>query len=141
HFLAMLERLERVVRPSIEAAGGRVLRWEADNVFAVFEHVDHALEAVRSIERDVRAANEALPAEDEVGVSIGIGYGDLLLVGEEDAWGDEMNMASKLGEDVSECGEVLLTESARRALPADGEDVTERTYVVSGMTITAFRVG
>jgi class 3 adenylate cyclase len=138
HFLALLERLERVVHPSIEEAGGRVLRWEADNVFAVFPDVSSALAGVRAIQRDVRAANEALPTDDEVGVSMGVGFGDLLLVGDDDAWGDEMNVASKLGEDLAECGEVLLSESAYGALAERPDALNERTYRVSGVDIRAY---
>ncbi|MFL5797105.1 MAG: adenylate/guanylate cyclase domain-containing protein [Actinomycetota bacterium] len=142
HFLALLERMERLIRPCVEAGHGRVLRREADNLFAVFDTADRAVHAAREIQRDVRAANEALPKEDEVGVSIGIGYGDLLLVGADDAWGDEMNLASKLGEDLAECGEVLITRSARDALDhADEIELEERAYTVSGIDVHAFHVG
>ena len=142
HFLALLERLERLVRPCVEEQNGRILRREADNLYAVFDTADHAVRAARLIQRDVRAANEALPAEDEVGVSIGIGYGELLLVGPDDAWGDEMNLASKLGEDLAECDEILITTAARDAL-TDAADLalTERSYAVSGITLPAFNVG
>ncbi len=139
HFLALLERMERLIRPCVDAARGRILRREADNLFAVFDDPNEAVRAARSIQHDVGAANEALPAEDEVGVSVGIGFGDLLLVGDDDAWGDEMNLASKLGEDLAECGETLVTKAARDALRGD-EDVTleERDYIVSGLSLTAF---
>src|SRR3954468_6062000 len=109
HFLALLERLERLVRPCVEEHNGRILRREADNLYAVFDTADHAVRAARQIQRDVRAANEALPEADEVGVSIGIGFGELLLVGPDDAWGEEMNLASKLGEDLADCDEILIT--------------------------------
>src|SRR4051794_34868344 len=36
HFLALLERLDRLLRPIIERTGGRVLKREADNIFAIF---------------------------------------------------------------------------------------------------------
>jgi hypothetical protein len=52
-----------------------------------------------------------------------------------------MNMASKLGEDLAECGEILLTEAARRGLRGNEADVAERTYDISGLTISAYRVG
>jgi class 3 adenylate cyclase len=142
HFLALLERIERLVRPCVGEQHGRVLRREADNLYAVFDTADHALQAALLIRRDVRAANEALPADEEVGVSIGVGYGELLLVGPDDAWGDEMNLASKLGEDLAECDEILITKACREALSTDGElALTERDYAVSGITLSAFSVG
>ena len=45
----------------------------------------------------------------EIYVAIGIGYGRVLLVGDDDAWGDEMNIACKLGEDLAERGEDLVS--------------------------------
>ena len=140
HFMALLERLERVVRPGIESHQGRVLRREADNVYAVFDDPASAVEAARRIIADVRAANEALPQDEEVEISIGIGYGDLLTVGHNDVWGDEMNLASKLGEDVAECGEILLTPAAHDAVEHARDDLEERTVTVSGLELTAYRV-
>ena len=140
YFLALLERMERVVSPDIEGAGGRVLRREADNVFAVFADADAAVTSARAIQRALRAANEALPEADELGASIGIGYGDLLLVGEDDVWGEEMNLASKLGEDLADCGEVLVTPAAREAVTDADLAFEERSYSVSGLALGAFRV-
>jgi class 3 adenylate cyclase len=106
----------------------------------VFDTADHAVAAARLIQRDVRVANEALPEDEEVGVSIGIGYGELLLVGPDDAWGEEMNLASKLGEDLADCDQILLTEAAGRALHNEDLVLSEREYAVSGITLPAFLV-
>ena len=38
-----------------------------------------------------------MPSDWDVHVSVGIGYGPLLMVGEHDAFGSEMNLASKFG--------------------------------------------
>jgi class 3 adenylate cyclase len=140
YFLALLERLERVVRPSVLGAGGRVLRRDADDVLAIFPDPTAALAASRRILHAVQAANEALPSEDEVGVSIGIGYGELLLVGRDDAWGDEMNLASKLGEDLAEENEVLLTRAAYEALGETDAEFERKRYETSGIEIVAYRL-
>lgn len=140
HFLALLERLERVVAPNVEEVGGRVLRREADNVFAIFDDPVPAVEAARMIIDDVAAANEALPAEEEVQVSVGIGYGDLIVVGEDDVWGDEMNLASKLGEDLAGPDEILLTPAAHAALGDAAGDLDEVRYSISGLDVAAYRV-
>lgn len=140
HFMALLERLERVVRPGIEGMGGTVLRREADNVFAVFGDVAAAADAAQVIRRDLRTANEALPVEEEVEVSIGIGYGDLLVIGDHDVWGEEMNLASKLGEDLAECGDVLLTPAAGQELGDRLGSLEERTTTISGMELVTYRL-
>ena len=58
-------------------------------------------------------ANEALPAAEETQIAIGIGYGSVLDVGDGHLYGDEMNLAFKLGEDLGTAQEVLLTPAAR----------------------------
>src|SRR5689334_17555802 len=49
HFLAMIRRLGLLVRPVVAAQGGRVVKAEADNLFAVFDDVATALSAARAI--------------------------------------------------------------------------------------------
>lgn len=66
--------------------------------------------------QDLAVANQLLPAADEVYASFVIGYGSLLVIGGDDVYGDEMNLACKLGEDLAERGEVLLTQAAFEGL-------------------------
>jgi adenylate cyclase len=138
HFLAMIRRLQTIVRPVIAAGGGRVVKTEADNVFATFDDVPQALATARAIQRSLDAANTFLPEDWDLHAAIGIGYGPLLLIGDEDLFGSEMNVASKLGEDVAGRGEILLSEAARERVEAES-DATEIPVQLSGLTIKAFR--
>jgi adenylate cyclase len=113
HFLAMIRRMHSMVRPIIAGAKGRVVKTDADNVFAVFPDVPDALAAAARIGHDLSRANAVLPQDWDLHVSMGIGYGELLMVGADDFYGAELNLASKLGEDVAGPGEVLLTDAAR----------------------------
>ncbi len=70
----------------------------------------------------------------ELYVSVGIGYGPVLLIGDEDMMGNEVNLACKLGEDVAEYGEILLTEAAAREL-AGAETLDARLVSVSGLEL------
>src|SRR5260370_467660 len=66
----------------------------------------------------------------------------VLLVRTDDAWGDEMKVASKLGEDSAECDEILLGEAAGKALREDhGIELAAREYAIAGIALPAFRVG
>jgi adenylate cyclase len=112
HYLAMIRRMQRTVVPVVEQAHGHVVKTEADNLFATFAKVSDAIRCARTIQAELARANEVLPEDWDVLVGIGIGYGPLLLVGDDDVFGSEMNLASKLGEDIAEAGEVLLTASA-----------------------------
>ncbi len=86
-------------------------------------------------------ANEPLPAASEIYIAIGIGYGRVLLVGDDDAYGDEMNVACKLGEDLAEQGEILLTASAHEALGTGTTWQFEDSSVrISGLDLTAYKL-
>jgi len=141
NYLARLERLERLIAPMIDGHGGRVLRVEADNVFALFPDAGSAVRCAAEVQRSVEIANEPLPAASEIYIAIGVGYGRVLLIGDDDAYGDEMNIACKLGEDLAERGEVLLTVSAHDAL-GDANDLQFEDYSasVSGLDLTAYKL-
>jgi len=138
HFLAMIRRLQTIVRPVIAAGGGHVIKTEADNVFATFDDVPQALATARAIQRSLDAANTFLPEDWDLHAAIGIGYGPLLVIGDDDLFGSEMNIASKLGEDVAARGEILLSSAARERVVTES-DATEIPVQLSGLTIRAFR--
>jgi adenylate cyclase len=140
NYLARLERLERVVSPIIVAHGGRVLRVEADNIFALFADTETAVRCAAEVQRNVEIANEPLPAASEIYIAIGVGYGRILLVGEDDAYGDEMNVACKLGEDVAEQGEILLTAAAREMMDAGAWQFEDSSVRISGLDLTAYKL-
>lgn len=138
-FLAMLERLDRIIAPVVERHGGRMLKEEADNFFAAFPDAGSALACAGEICRNLEIANEPLPADDEIQVSIGVGYGDVLMIGSDDAYGDEMNLACKLGEDLADEQEILLTERAYQGLGDRFWDLERVEYTVSGLNLPAYR--
>src|SRR5262249_28293286 len=117
-----------------------LLRPDADDLFALFPDAAAALGCAVEIQEHVRVANEVLPTAEELYVAIGVGYGSVLLIGPDDVYGDEMNLACKLGEDVAERGEVLATQAARAAL-GDGRGTFEEPNLsVSGLDLPAHRL-
>ncbi len=138
HFLAMIRRLQTLVRPVIAEGGGRLVKTEADNVFATFDDVPPALATARAIQRSLDAANTYLPEDWDLHAGIGIGYGPILLIGDEDLFGSEMNVASKLGEDVAARGEILLSSAAHERVASEF-DATEIAVELSGLTLRAYR--
>jgi adenylate cyclase len=140
HFLAMIRRLGLLVRPVVAARGGRVVKAEADNLFAVFDDVPQALGAARAIQDRLAAANTFLPEDWDLNAGIGIGYGPVLLVGESDLFGSEMNVASKLGEDVAGRGEILLSSSAHARLAASDGAFEALALEMSGLALHAYKV-
>jgi adenylate cyclase len=139
HFLAMIRRMHVTVAPIVVNAGGRVVKTEADNLFAAFPDVPQALTAARRIGAQLNHQNAVLPEDWDLHVGIGIGYGDMLMVGDEDFFGGELNLASKLGEDVAEAGDVLLTEAAgTRAGKRWRSRLRKRRVRIGGLTLPFF---
>ncbi|MBL4844213.1 MAG: adenylate/guanylate cyclase domain-containing protein [Planctomycetes bacterium] len=114
HFLRLVVRMRRLVRAAVDEGGGSQFRCEADNCYAVFATAAEALAAAAAIQ--VRTLADP---EEHLSVSIGLGYGDLLDAGHEGMFGDEMNFASKLGEDTASANEVRITEGFHQALSAE----------------------
>lgn len=135
-FLLMIHQMKLLCRPAIEAAGGLVVKAEADNLFCLFADVADAVAAAREVVERLGSANLVLPEDRRLYASIGIGHGAILNVDNDDIFGDEVNLASKLGEDVAERGMIVLTEAARaRAVRADVE-TREESVSISGLTFS-----
>lgn len=133
-FLLMIHQMRLLAVPTIEACGGTMVKAEADNLYCLFEGVDQAVTASREIMRQLATVNVLLPATRRLYASIGIGFGDLLVPGGHDLFGDEVNLASKLGEDVAQGGMILLTDAARSQLDPAVPTLEERASI-SGLTL------
>jgi class 3 adenylate cyclase len=116
HFLMLFERLVPAARRSMAALGGELVKVEADSLLMRFPDPARACRGVQSLEALLRKLNRGRPANERLCFSYGIGYGDVLDL-ESDVFGLEVNLASRLGEDVAHPGEALLTPSAVAALP------------------------
>lgn len=119
HFLAMIHQMQRGAGPAITDNGGKLVKHEADNVFAIFADPAQALEAAVDIFRAFEAMNAVVPDERDIYGSVGIGYGETLVIAESDLYGNEVNLACKLGEDLAGKSEILLTPAAFAALPLE----------------------
>ncbi|HET7747160.1 MAG TPA: hypothetical protein VFM29_07650, partial [Vicinamibacteria bacterium] len=77
--------------------------------------VNAACRGVAELEGAMLRMNRGRPDDEQLHFSYGIGYGDVLDL-DQDMFGLEVNLASKLGEDLAEPGEALLTPGAAAAL-------------------------
>ena len=139
-FLWMIHQTQLICRPCVEQKQGRVIKADADNLLCAFDTVDQAVSAGREIQERLSTANLALPVEKQLYASIGIGYGNILMLGDEDLFGDEVNLACKLGEDIGNEGDILLTSAARAKLTDSSIVTRESTISISGLTLTLYRV-
>ncbi len=108
---------QKVCAPVLHEFGAELIRFFADDIVALFEDPEVALDASFEIHRRIRLFNQSEFASDcATECCIGIGYGDVLAIGPNLSQGSEMVQASKLGEDIARANEVLLTQSAHDAL-------------------------
>jgi class 3 adenylate cyclase len=111
--------------------------FEADNLYAVFPTARDAVQASLAAQATMAAANAKRKHDERLEICIGVGAGRLLRIGTEDVYGDQMNLASKLGEDTAKSGDIFLTEAAWNdiAEQVEGLDVELQTIRISGVEI------
>lgn len=102
-YLARIRRMQQLSSPIVVAHGGEVVKYTADNLMAVFLDAAKALQASAAI----RQACLSLPEPLEV--SIGLDTGRFLYVPHTDCFGDPVNVAFKLAEDIAANDEILAS--------------------------------
>lgn len=119
HFLAVFRRATLLCTPILEQRRGRCVKSEADNHIYAFARVTDAVAAACEIVAAARALDETLAEDDRVHPCIGIGFGRVIEL-RDDVFGDEVNIAFKLGEDVARPREILLSDAALAQLGREG---------------------
>ncbi|MEM7650144.1 MAG: adenylate/guanylate cyclase domain-containing protein, partial [Cyanobacteria bacterium P01_A01_bin.70] len=97
-----------------------------------FATPDAALEATEHLLTELNAI--------DIHASIGIGYGEVLVVGDHNLYGNEINLASKLGEDIAGDDEILLTAAAHDALTTTGWQFVRTVQTISHVTPTVYQL-
>jgi class 3 adenylate cyclase len=117
HFLMVFERFVDQAQEVVGRGGGDIVKVEGDSLLLRYDDVAAACAGVDTLESILRRMNRALPVNERLRFSYGIGYGDVLDL-DLDMFGLEVNLASKIGEDLARPGEALLTPSAAANLDA-----------------------
>jgi len=115
HFMSLVVAMRDIAIPIVLGHGALTAWPEADNCYAVFRTAGAAVRAAVGIQIATAAENAKRPEASRLWVSIGVGFGEVLRIGDENVWGDEMNLACKLGEDTAGPREILVTDAAHRA--------------------------
>ena len=141
HYLSMVKRMQITTKPIIEAHGGEVVKFEADNCFAVFDEVQKSIEAGIALNAAFAAINSHSEEKFDIRVSIGIDYGDVLLIGGPDYFGDAVNRACKLGEDIAGPGEIYVNRVAFDMMPVEaGFQGEAQELSISGIHLKAIKM-
>ncbi|MEN8209963.1 MAG: adenylate/guanylate cyclase domain-containing protein, partial [Candidatus Fermentibacteria bacterium] len=140
-YLESIVRLRDMMDPIL--SGFDCISWRSatDNIFAEFTTADGAFEAALEIQRSVSKADIQVQNSGKFGVCIGIGFGDVLRSRSEGVFGNEMNLASKLGEDLAGNGEILLTESAYQEISDEyRKDIISKKANISGIELSYYTI-
>jgi len=114
---------QKVCIPVLKDFGAEIIHCFADDIVALFQAPDAAVDAAFELHRRVAQFNASdLSLEHPTQCCVGIGFGDVFAIGPNLAQGDEMNRASKLGEDIARANETLITERTFEAL-SDRTDI------------------
>ena len=95
----------------------------------IFRTVQDAIECSIKMQNTLKEYNKDKPEHEKVLLCVGIGFGKILRIGDADIFGEEVNAASKLGEDTAKKEEILITKGALTEL---GE---KHNYIVNPLNI------
>jgi class 3 adenylate cyclase len=116
HFLQIIHEQRKILLPIVERHDGLLIKEEGDSLLILFRRAERALDCGLAMQRACGLVNERRKPEEQILLCLGIGWGDILRIADQDAWGREVNTASKLGEDTAKAGEILLSAAAHEAL-------------------------
>lgn len=117
-FLAQIRRMERLALPLLQKHRVELVKQYGDDLFIVSDEPGRLVAFAREFLAVLAVeAGRGHPLR----VSVGIATGDVLRVG-NDLFGDPVNRASKLGEDLGEADELLLATEVFEAVPAEARE-------------------
>lgn len=119
HFLQVIYESQRLLIPCIDADDGILLKVEGDSMLVIFRNVTKAIDCARAMQQACRDYSAARDAAEQVRLCVGLGHGRVLRIGDRDVYGEQVNAAAKLGEDIARAGEILVTGAVREAAGAD----------------------
>ena len=139
HYLSMVRRMQLTTEPIVKSYGGIMIKYEADNCFAVFPDPLAAVNTAIAMQHAFTAENLLTSDDLDIHISCGIDYGKILIIGHEDCFGEPVNRASKIGEDLAAAGEIFVTREAMEKIPPEaGIKSREMNVSISGILIPAY---
>jgi class 3 adenylate cyclase len=101
--------------PCIDRYDGILLKVEADSMLVIFRNVCKAIDCAAHMQKSVKAYNKDREDTEKISLCIGLGFGRVLHISDEDVFGAEVNAASELGEDTAKAWGILVTSVVRDA--------------------------
>jgi adenylate cyclase len=141
HFLQVIYEHNVLVTPIIDEHQGFLLKVEGDSLMVLFRRPESALRCAVEMQHACQRVNKRRTEEEAILLCVGLGFGDVLRVGEHEVFGAEVNAASKLGEDTADSNEILVTGAiAEACCDTEGVSFAPMDVSIPGAD-KVFRVG
>jgi adenylate cyclase len=138
-FLAVMTDVYDRVEPVVLKHGGAVISRGADNLLAVFDEPAHGVDAAIAMQRMIARFNAGKSDRDQFQLCMGFHHGSVLRL-KDSIFGDKVNIASKIGEDLASAEEILVTGDVAKRLPARIKRSYARSVELGGKTFELHRV-
>jgi len=116
-FLAVMTQSYDALVPLVEKMGGAVISHGADNLLAVFPDAATSVDTAVAMLKLLDRRNAGKADRDQFHLCIGLHWGKVLRL-KDNIFGDKVNVAAKIGEDMASADEVLVTGEIASRLPA-----------------------
>src|SRR5689334_1606627 len=87
HFLQIIHEQHKILLPIVEKHDGLLIKEEGDSLLILFRRPERALECSIAMQRACRQVNERRKPEEHILLCVGLGFGKILRIADEDAWG------------------------------------------------------
>ena len=139
HFLAVMTSVYDMVTPLVAKHGGTVIACGADNLLAIFDSPANGVDSAIAMQRLLAKFNKGKTDRDQFQLCMGFHHGKLLRL-KDGIFGDKVNIAAKIGEDLASAEEILVTKEVANRLPARVKRVYARAVDLGGKTFELHRV-
>lgn len=140
HFLQTIYESHNLVTPCLQEHDGLLLKHEGDSNLIIFPDPRSAVRCAFDLMSAAGRYNIGRSKIDSIWFSIGIGFGEILRIGDSEVYGAEVNAACKLGEDFAKGKEILVTGAVMEALKGDAGIAFERTRRKPPGALSAYAV-
>ncbi len=123
HLIRILRERDRLLLPLVAQYDGVFVVDERYGLQCTFRTMARAQACAQAMVERCREENNRREAEDQILLCVGLGFGDLIRVGDTRAWGLELDAARTLCERHASAFEIMVTEGAKAAL---GDDAVNR---------------
>jgi class 3 adenylate cyclase len=139
HFLAVMTEVYDLFEPILAKHGGDVISRGADNLLATFDDPVKGVDAAITMQRLLTVFNEGKEDRDQFQLCMGFHSGKILRV-KDGIFGDRVNVAAKIGEDLAAAAEIIVSGEVAKRLPARIKRAYSRSVELGGKTFELHRV-